>query len=123
MIDRARQIVLWLMILLFTMHVEGGAVAWGLYGIFADQIAAVYCVNPTNPCCHGKCHMVSSTEKERKQGGATLEAAFPKVEAFVADRHVPPPLVTSAEPFPQIERQFTSTGFPRSLDHPPSILL
>lgn len=115
-----RSILLCLLLTTFTLYVEGGVVAWGLYAIFADQIAAAYCVNPTNPCCHGKCHMRSATEKDRKQG-TSAEIAGVKTVLFVAGEILPPLLVgRSCESYRLHDAGGTAAGHPSPIDHPPS---
>jgi hypothetical protein len=120
MSDRTRQIVLWLLIGAFTLRTEGGLVAWGLYEVLADRIAAAYCVNRSDSRCHGKCHMVRSTEKERKQGTAAVEIAMAKVEPLIIDDLSPRSQAHGLEDYPRLDGAHTSAGYPRSHDHPPS---
>lgn len=114
-----RTILHWLLLVTFALYVEGGAVAWGLYAMFADQIAAAYCVNPTNPCCRGKCHMASATEKDRRQG-TSAEIAAIKTLPFVESSAIPAPLAAPAESFPTRNAGPPPVGHPASIDHPPS---
>src|SRR5436309_658236 len=45
-----------------SLYVMSTPVMWGVYYLFADQIAASYCVNRANSCCHGKCHVGKVTD-------------------------------------------------------------
>lgn len=92
---------------------------WGLYALFDDAVAAAFCENPTNPSCHGRCHVAKTTTKGEKERAQGPEIDLPKILPFIACSSTvvfdePAEAVTGLYHQPAL-----SAGFPRSVYHPP----
>ena len=108
-----------ILLLLFTLYANGGPAAWIVYALQADSIAAAYCVNPTNPACHGKCHVNTVTEQQRKGSAPQMRV--------VLEKSLPAPSILPASPlhptddpaFASLDDAIPLAGHPVGVDHPP----
>lgn len=114
-----RNILHSILLLLFTLHVQSAPVLWSLYYVNADDIAATYCVNRSNPKCHGRCHIAKTAEQQQNHSGSQSE--------HPPERPMPFIMIPAAEQSPtQIRPQTYSSstdrlmrGFSDRIDHPP----
>lgn len=70
----------------FLVYVLNATLTWTVYGLFADRIAEEFCVNPENPCCHGRCYITESIEKQEESKSPTPHIALSpeKILLYVA---------------------------------------
>jgi hypothetical protein len=108
-----------IVLLLFTLYVQSVPAYWAIYYLFADRIAAVYCMNPGNPNCHGRCHVAATTAKQERQDAPASEIKLEKLPLFIAEE--PPHRVATlvVVPYPQIHAGDPADGFLSQIDHPP----
>lgn len=119
-----RRFVHILMLLAFVIQTEGALLTWLAYVVNSNNIATLYCQNPTNPRCHGKCHITKVTVQEEEKG-----AKQPRVRILLPEQL--PCLITESTVIPapttSVIRFTTSfpsplcSGLPQDIDHPPPI--
>lgn len=107
------------MLLLFALYVNGVPAYWALYACFADRIAAVYCANPDNPACHGRCHVSAATAKQERQDAPAGAVKLEKLPIFVVDIPRSEAFASDDEPYRPSPFVDLSEGFLTSVDHPP----
>ncbi|MBS1913744.1 MAG: hypothetical protein JST22_17285 [Bacteroidetes bacterium] len=106
----------------FAIYANGIVAIWSCYYAASDAIAAVHCVNRSNPCCHGKCY-VSRLACNTQSGSAPSSATSTlKLSPYViqSGEEIPAPA-----PVPAPHRDAdtdTRAGTPRAIDHPPPFL-
>ncbi|KXK53224.1 MAG: hypothetical protein IPM61_11725 [Chlorobi bacterium] len=112
-----------IMLLAFVIQTEGSLLTWITYAVNSDIIAALYCQNPTDPCCHGKCHTtkVAMQEEEGKEPGVRI--ILPEQLPCLAMKSVliPTPSIITLLPFPESSASPLCQGLPQAIDHPPPI--
>jgi hypothetical protein len=108
-----------IVLLLFALYVQSVPVYWVLYYVFADRIAAVYCINPGNPACHGRCHIAAATAKQERQDAPASEIRLDKLPLFIVHVPVRPALAERRQPYRDAQFGDPATGFRSPIDHPP----
>ncbi len=111
-----------IVLLLFTLYVQSGAMTWAVYYLFADDIAAAFCVNPTNPACHGRCHMTQITEKQQKHDAPGVEINIEKPLPFVSGWSQPVAFTDMLTTLYHSADAPLIDGVSTEIDHPPPIL-
>jgi hypothetical protein len=108
-----------ILLILFTLYANGSPVAWVVYAFQADSIAAAYCVNPTNPACHGKCHVNTASNEQRKGSAPSdrvmLEKSLPAPFVLSAPSY----RIASTTEFLPPDGADIMAGHPASIYHPP----
>lgn len=112
-----RKFLHFIFLLLFTLHVQSAPFLWSLYYANADTIASAYCVNPSNPGCHGRCHIAKVTEQQKSQGQSEYqpERPMPFVMATAAEQ----PLAAGHPLAYNSSTDRLVRGFSNRIDHPP----
>ncbi|MEO5930177.1 MAG: hypothetical protein ABIR47_09605 [Candidatus Kapaibacterium sp.] len=108
-----------IVLLLFILYVQSGPVQWVAYGLFADNVAAAYCINPDRPACHGRCHMSALTRGGEKKDAPVVEIAIHKLIPFTLDGAPNHPAATISIRYRTPDRSRYSSGYPPGIDHPP----
>jgi len=111
-----------ILVLLFTLYVQSAPVAWILYALDADAIAAAYCVNPDKPSCHGKCHIIRTTSGEKSPTSPASEITLPDLPPFLGGTFRLSDAVAMNAMFSSATAAGTLQGYHPPIYHPPTIL-
>jgi len=85
-----RRLLSILILATFTLYVLNAPLTWSVYGLFADRIAEELCVNPDNPCCHGRCYINGSIRKQEESKSLTPNIPLsPEKILLYIDPHTP----------------------------------
>lgn len=116
-----RRLVTIVALLAFTLYGNTSVVLWACYYASADAIAAAYCVNRANPCCHGKCHVARMTNDEQTGSTPISPVLTMKIAPFIlaeqGTMHRPTRPCAWHREAPAPARD----GVTRPIDHPPSL--
>lgn len=109
-------------LLTFAIYANGIVAIWSCYYASADAIAAAYCVNPSKPCCHGKCYIGRLAVNQ--QSGNTPASAIStlKLSPYVAATEEALPAATPIPPAYHSPEEHARDGSRRAIDHPPPYL-
>jgi hypothetical protein len=110
-----------IVLLLFTLYVQSVPAYWVLYALFADRIAIVYCVNPGNPACHGRCHIVATTQKQERQDAPASEIRLEKPQVFIIDAPSPEAVAGSEGTYRGSPLAELAEGVRPGIEHPPPV--
>jgi hypothetical protein len=110
-----------IVLLLFTLYVQSVPAYWAVYFLFADRIAVTYCMNPGNPECHGRCHVVATTAKQERQDAPASEIRLDKLPLFIAELPVRRTLAACEPRYHEAPDDNPAAGFRSPIDHPPLV--
>lgn len=108
-----------ILLLLFTLHVQSAPVLWSLYYANADTIAAAYCVNPSNPKCHGRCHIAKVTKQQQSNTQGQSENPPERPMPFIMTPAAEQPITENRPHTYTASTERVVRGFSSGIDHPP----
>lgn len=116
-----RRLVTIVALLTFTLYGNTSVVLWACYYVSEDAVAAAYCVNRSNPCCHGKCHVARMTSDEQTGTTPMSPVLTMKMAPFVlvGSGALQPP-ARSRSPHHDASAD-ARDGVVPPIDHPPSL--
>ncbi len=108
-------------LLAFALYGNISVVLWACYYVSEDAMAAAYCVNRSNPRCHGKCHVAKMTSDEQTGTRPISPVLTMKMAPFVLAEAGG--LQTSPRPRSRHHDASAAAldGTPQPIDHPPSL--
>lgn len=103
----------------FALYANSAAALWSVYAVASDAITAEYCINRTDPCCHGRCHMTAETDHEERDAVPTAASSALKLEPMLAAAPDSWPAPAAPATFGSPASSATLAGIHRLPDHPP----
>lgn len=106
----------------FLLYVHGASVLWGGYVAYADDIAQIFCENPTITHCQGKCHIKKLEAQGQSEDSPRVpDIRAPEIAPIEHSVSSELPWAITDSPFIAAHSGHPLRGHPQGILHPPLV--